>query len=76
MNVRKPDEHRLFYAAKTAIALVSLAYETLWEVYPDELFMLKEHNQKEVIAALKKAIGTVAEASPLARGSPELDDIF
>jgi hypothetical protein len=50
------NERRLLYAAKTSIALLSLAFDTLWSLYPDEMLALKEHDEKEVIEALKRAV--------------------
>ena len=50
------DERRLFYAARTSIALLSLAFDTLWSLYPDEMLALKEHDEEEIIKALKRAV--------------------
>jgi len=50
------NELRLLYAAKNSIALLSLAFETLWSLYPDEMLALKEHDEAEIIEALKRAV--------------------
>jgi len=69
-------EQRLLYAAKTSIALLSLAYETLWELYPDELLSLKEYDEAEIIAAFKKALFKASEEAAPAQDHSDLDDIF
>lgn len=70
------DEQRLLYAAKTSIALLSMAFETLWSLYPDEMLVLKEHDEDEVIEALKRAVRGVVDAPLTDRKSPDPEDIF
>ena len=70
------DERRLFYAAKTSIALLSLAFDTLWSLYPDEMLALKEHDEAEIIEALKRAVRGTIDAPMTDRDSTDPEDIF
>ncbi len=70
------NEQRLLYAAKTSIALLGLAFETLWSLYPDEMLALKEHDEAEVIEALRRAVRRTAGAPLSDRGSLDPEDIF
>ena len=36
------DPKKLIQAARTAICLVTIVQETLWELFPNELLLLKE----------------------------------
>jgi len=70
------DERRLFYAARTSIALLSLAFDTLWSLYPDEMLALKEHDEAEIIEALKKAVRRSVDVPMADLRSPDPDDTF
>jgi len=70
------DERRLFYAARTSIALLSLAFDTLWSLYPDEMLALKEHDEAEIIEALKRAVRGTIDAPLTDFSDPDPDDIF
>ena len=70
------DERRLFYAARTSIALLSLAFDTLWSLYPDEMLALKEHDEAEIIEALKRAVRRSVDSPMADRDQPDPEDIF
>jgi hypothetical protein len=70
------DERRLFYAARTSIALLSLAFDTLWSLYPDEMLALQEHDEAEIIEALKRAVRRTIDAPMTDCDSLDPEDIF
>ena len=58
--VRNPQ--KLLQAARTAVCLISLVHETLWELYPDELLLLREADEHHVLDAIGQALRDLPHA--------------
>ena len=68
-HVRDPE--KLLHAARTAVCLINLVHEALWELYPDETMLLREADENRLLAALEKALLDL----PLPAAAPlDLDD--
>jgi len=53
--VHNPE--KLLQAARTAVCLISLLHETLWELYPDELLLLREADENHLLDAICSLLG-------------------
>ncbi len=60
LYVRNPE--KLLQAARTAVCLISLVHETLWELYPDELLLLREADENHVLDAIGQALRDLPHA--------------
>ncbi|NCQ35912.1 hypothetical protein GW813_12755 [bacterium] len=54
MYVRDPQ--KLLQAARTAVCLISLVHETLWELYPDELLLMREADENHLLNVIGQAL--------------------
>jgi hypothetical protein len=50
------DPQKLLQAARTAVCLISLVHETLWELYPDELLLLREADENHLLDVIGQAL--------------------
>ena len=50
------DPQKLLQAARTAVCLISLVHETLWELYPDELLLLREAEEDHLLNVIGQAL--------------------
>jgi len=50
------DAEKLLHAARTAVCLISLVHDALWELYPDEIMLLREADENHLLATLEKAL--------------------
>lgn len=50
------DPKKLIQAARTAICLVTIVQETLWELFPNELLLLKEADENHLVNAIRQAL--------------------
>ena len=50
------DPQKLLHAARTAVCLIALVHETLWELYPDELLLLRESDENHLLDAISEAL--------------------
>ena len=50
------DPEKLLQAARTAVSLISLVHETLWELYPNEILLFREGDQNLLLAAIEEAL--------------------
>lgn len=60
LYVRNPE--KLLQAARTAVCLISLVHETLWELYPDEVLLLREADENHVLDAIGQALRNMPPA--------------
>ncbi len=52
---------KLIQAARTAVCLISLVHETLWELYPDELLLLREGDETHLLDAIGQALRSLPQ---------------
>lgn len=50
------DPKKLIQAARTAICLVTIVQETLWELFPNELLLLKQSDENHLVDAISQAL--------------------
>ncbi len=60
------DPGKLLLATRTAVSLISLVHDALWDLYPDEMMLLREADENHLLAAIEKAIRDLPppEAAP------------
>jgi hypothetical protein len=63
--IRNPQ--KLLQAARTSVCLIALVHETLWELYPDELLLLREADENHLLDAINEALACLP---PMTSGTP------
>ena len=58
----KKELEQLLRAAKTSIALFDMCYETLWRLYPDELFTISEESHDMLLGLLLDHFEEISKA--------------
>jgi hypothetical protein len=54
------EAHRLLQAAKTAVSLIGLVHQAMWELYPDETLLLSENSENQILKALCIALRQIS----------------
>lgn len=54
MNER--DIRKLIQAAKTAVSLIGLVHQTLWDLYPDQTMLLEDSDEELLLYSIKSAL--------------------
>ncbi len=54
MYVRDPQ--KLLQAARTAVCLIGLVHQTMWDLFPNEMLLLQESDEQRLLDALGDAL--------------------
>jgi len=55
------ETRRLLQAARTAVSLIGLVHQTLWELFPNEMLLLQESDEQRLLDALGAALRLMPE---------------
>ena len=55
---------KLIQAARTAVSLIGLVHQTMWDLFPDEMLLLQESDEQRLLDAMGDALKLLPEAQP------------
>ena len=55
------EARRLIQAARTAVSLIGLVHQSMWELYPNETLLLMENAEEKILEAFCDALRTLPE---------------
>ncbi len=58
------ETRRLVQAARTAVSLIGLVHQTLWDLFPNEMLLLQESDEDRLLDAIGAALKTIPEPDP------------
>jgi hypothetical protein len=58
------EARKLLQAAKTAVSLIGLVHQALWELFPDQTMLLSENGEEYLLQALCSALRQLPETTP------------
>jgi len=56
------EARKLIQAARTAVSLIGLVHQAMWELYPDETLLLSENGEDQLLEAICTALRCLPEA--------------
>jgi len=59
------DTRRLVRAARTAVSLIGLVHQTMWDLFPNEMLLLQESDEQRLLDALGNALELFPENCPI-----------
>lgn len=54
--MNEQETRRLLQAARTAVSLIGLVHQVMWELYPDETLLLAENDETRLLNCLAGAL--------------------
>ena len=55
------ETRRLVRAARTAVSLIGLVHQTMWDLFPNEMLLLQESDEQRLLDALGDALKLMPE---------------
>jgi hypothetical protein len=58
------ETRRLIQAARTAVSLIGLVHQTMWDLFPNEMLLLQESDEQRLLDALGDALKLMPDPLP------------
>ncbi len=59
------DTRKLIQAARTAVSLIGLVHQAMWDLFPNEMLLLQENDEQRLLDAIDAALQLMPEAQPI-----------
>lgn len=59
--MNETEARRLIQAARTAVSLIGLVHQSMWELYPNETLLLMENEENQILEAFCAALRSLPE---------------